>query len=264
MKKIFIYVMIMIFFSCTNQENNQKKYVLFPDSTNYEYITQKNGLLKVIRFFPETKNVSVIYFINPELKIKDSTMTCFDKTGKLKCRVIFRDSMKIRIFENFYVNGNLKSRISENDLDNKIIKQNYYEETGKLKTRKELILFQGKEYGNTKIFYNETGEINKDSTFYAELVTQKDTISLNDSLKIQFKVLGPNNGGYLSFFGSLKDFVDDVEYDNVKFNKGDYCYFKPQQIGKINVSIIFYVFCTPEDNSPFVKIYCKKDIFVIK
>ncbi|NOZ34262.1 MAG: hypothetical protein GXO80_03070 [Chlorobi bacterium] len=261
MKTTIISLILLLLLSC-RESSDIKKYILYPDSTNYEYKLLKNGLLKVIRFFPETKDTNVIYFLDTKRKIKDSTLTYFTKERKIKYRTTYRANMKIRIFAYYYDNGKIKGKKEINDIKHRITKTTYYK-NGKIKNISEIIKYKGKEYGNTKRVYYKNGKINRDSSFYAELITEKDTISIEDSLVIKFKIIGPQKGFYVPYLGTTEAFLRKTDYKNVKYIRTNgYFVFKPKHYGKNKVSIIFELYSSEKPNSFFYKSLKEKTIYV--
>ena len=110
MKKLTILSLFIILFSCNSKKKQTGYIILYPDSTNYEYYPYKNNVQKVVRFFPDTKDTSLIYFLDTKHNIKVNFLLGFDKTGWLKYKIRYKDSMKIRICTDFYKNRKIKEK----------------------------------------------------------------------------------------------------------------------------------------------------------
>ncbi len=266
MKSILFFPILILLYSCSpNKDNNRSKIITYSDSLNYEYQNLKNGLVKIIRFFPKTKDTSAIYFLNKK-NLRDSTAYYYYRTGQLKGTIKYEDSMAIKKYKRYYENGNINREFTIYKDSFLSGDDKYYYENGKLWGIKEFVVYKDSiSRLNRELYYNRSGNLIIDSTFYFEIITKKDTISLNDSLKVGFKIIKPKTKRAIAFHGSIDNYFENKLPSDSLILKDSIFYFKPKKLGKNPIKIIFIYFLEPENKSnPFLKIFLKKDIYVTK
>lgn len=276
MKNTLIFFLILFSFSCNNQHKNDirinkllnvKKYkevVLFPDSTNYKAYEIENGLIKAIRYYPGTTNPTIIYFFDKNSELKDSTSYYFNKKGVLTKTISYEDSMKIRKVVNYFPDGNIKKKWS---VINDILQGDmiFYYGNGQIHNIKEYIILNGRSYLNNEIVYFQNGEINRDSTYYVNLVTKKDTVSINDSLLIRLKVMIPEFTKGRSIIGEFDKNFNPSDENSFDYFGGKEFYFKPKKLGNNQFRLVFETNVNPEKKPEDMILYItylKKEIFV--
>ena len=258
MKNILIIIYIFIIIASCN--NNSDTYNLYPDNTNYEHYPLEDGLMKVVWFFPDTKDTSVIYFWNTDKKIKDSTAYYFDRQGYKTEEIIYEDNMNTKTRKIFYKNGNVhweftvKGKKKDRDI------KSYYS-SGELKYIKEVIVYKDSiDFLNNIRYYNRNGELNIDSTRYVEMLCPKDTMKISDSLKIEFNVIKPDYIGGYAVVGSIEKYfnAEYIDYDDIIKGKV-YCY-KPKHIGINFIEVVFVLKILGTDMQ--YNTFLKKEIYV--
>ena len=262
MKKIIVaFFCLFAIYSCNNEEKHPDDIVHYPDRTNYKHIPLKNNVVKVIRFFPNTKDTDFVYFFDSKRKIRVNTEYRFHKDGHKISNIEYKDSMQIRICTDYHKNGNVKAEYILFDDRYKGDRKDYYE-TGELKIIRDFVFSNNKELLNNTREYKKNGELIRDKTFYAELISDKDTVSINDSIKINFKLILPKNSEYSAHYGTVEMMSKDVNSETLDFFEKYFFYFKPKHLGENFARIIFNIFPSPEPNSPFIKLFEEKRIYV--
>lgn len=264
MKAILFFLILIFFFSCsTNENNNNLKIKISPDGQKYEYQNLKNGLVKIIRFYQGTMDTLSVYFLNKNNHL-DSTAYFYYRNGKLKNITKYFNNKKIRKFKHFYKNGNINREFTIYKDSLLLGEDKYYYENGKLWAIQEFVVFKDSiSQLNSELYYNKSGNLIIDSTFYFEIITKKDTISLNDSLKVGFKVIKPKTKRAIAFHGSIDNYFRDKLPPDSLILKDSIFYFKPKKLGKNLIEIVFLYFIEPKNKSkPYIRIFLKKDIFV--
>ena len=188
MTRYLIFLIIILLFSCNENDKDKIDLVLFPDSTNYEYFRVSDSITKVVRYYPGTKDSTIVYFYDREKRIKDSTSYFYYKTGELEATIRHKDKMRIKYVTNFYRNGN-KERQFKAINDMPIGKQKYYYQSGKLKDVYEWRMVNGKTYLNKLQRYKENGELDSLKTYYANIKVDSDTVNFNESIKVDVDFL---------------------------------------------------------------------------
>lgn len=253
----------LLFISCSNNSEDSLRKKMYPDSANYEYLKLNNDLVKIIRFFPNTKDTSAIYFLNKN-NYRDSTAYYYYRNGNIKDIIKYEDSMTIRKCKRYYKIGTIKreSIIYKDSFflgDDK-----YYYENGKLKAIQEFIIYKDSiEHLNNERYFDKQGKIIKDSTYFFKIITSKDTISFNDSLKVRFNVIKPKSTKAFAFHGSVNDYFGNKKWADSLVLRDSIFYFRPKKLGKNKIEIVFVVLLEPDNKlSPYLKIFLKKGIFV--
>ncbi|NOZ34261.1 MAG: hypothetical protein GXO80_03065 [Chlorobi bacterium] len=249
-------IILLLLFSCRESSD---KYILYPDSTNYEYKLLNNGLLKVIRFFPNTKDTSNIYFFNKN-KLRDSISYYFDIDGNLSSTVKYKNGNNIKLLTYFYKNGNIKNECKFYKDKFVVGDDKYYYKNGNLKAIKEYLLYKDSiQYLNNELYYDDSGDINKDSSFYFKLLTKKDTVSLNDSLRVGFNIIKPKHTRIFAFYGSIENYFGKKLPPESLVLKDTVFYFKPRKKG---INLIEVVIVAGFEQNKYSKVFLKKKIFV--
>ncbi|NOZ34259.1 MAG: hypothetical protein GXO80_03055 [Chlorobi bacterium] len=263
MKTTTIFLILLLLYSCRESSHN-KKYILYPDSTNFEYKLVKPDLLKVIRFFPGTKDTSQIFFHNINSRHKDSVEYYYDRNGNIKLTTEFQDSLMNKyIIKKYRKDGTPKLSVQFENNEPKI--KHYYYPSGKLKILRNFIKVDNRISINGEIHYFENGDINIDSTLYADLKCNKDTVSIGDSIVCKFDVLMPAEMKYKIITGKLDENFNPIgnpkKLTKIKYDK---FILKPNKTGKNTYR--FIVIYSPEDEKIKKTGYflLKKEILVTK
>ena len=174
--------------------------------------------------------------------------------------------MTIKRYKRYYENGNINREFTIYKDSILMGDDKYYYKNGKLWGIQEHIVYKDSvSQLNRELYYNKSGNLIIDSTFYFEIITKKDTISLNDSLKVGFKIIKPKTKRAIAFHGSIDNYFGDKLPSDSLILKDSIFYFKPKKFGKNPIEIIFIYFLEPENKlSPFLKIFLKKEVFVKK
>ncbi len=265
MKKYFILFLIPILFSCKSKneepELDNKTYQKIKHKVKYIDIKQKNGLIKHIGFYPNTKDTFSIFFTNAHGEMKNYSKL-FYKTGDIMSYVKYVDNM--RLCKNFYKNGNLEETfiLDKNNIKHGVEKQFY--KTGELKAILEYIVYKDSvEYLNRQRLYFKNGELNKDSTLFLEILLDQDTISINDSTKINIDGSIPSKTQTYAYFGAIDTCYNNTDYSKVRFLQE--FYFKPKHLGYDTINIVFDIVTLPKQkNTEVFKMFLKKQIYVTK
>ena len=265
MKYIVYLSIFLLLLSCTNNKEDNLNTRIYPDNPNYENKNLKNGLVKIIRYFPDTKDTFAVYFLN-ENNLFDSISYFYYRNGHLESVIKYEDSINIRKCKRYYENGNINREFTIYK-DSFLLGDNkYYYENGKLRAIQEYVVYNDsiKQLNNQR-FYDKSGAIIKDSSFYFEIVTNRDTLSLNDSIKVGFNIIKPKKRRAIAFHGSMDEYFLDKKWADSLILRDSIFYFKPKKLGKNLIEIVFIYFLEPENKlSPYLKIFLKKEVFVTK
>ncbi len=155
--------------------------------------------------------------INTEENLKG-----YFENGKTKYKCSYKDSLKF--CENYYKNGNLRSKGAFLKDTIPIGYWEYYNTSGKLKEKKELLLIENKSFLNQNKFY-EDGKIVNEKSSYFEIELENDTINLNEPIKAKIDLISTyfkdNNSSifvivpkdYSENFNSMFSNVNRVDMD---------------------------------------------------
>ncbi len=260
---------LLALFSCKNETNNSENQIInyynLPDSTNYEYKMLENGLLEIFKFYPGTKRISEIFFLNKK-KLRDSTAYYYDRNGMIETTIQYKDDMKIKNLTVFYKNGNIHRQGTFNKNNIAVGEDKWFYENGKPRKILEYLLRKDSlQFLNNSRYFDKQGEIIKDSTYFIQMLTNKDTVSLNDSIKVSFNVILPEKPKAFKYFGNIDEDYGAELPPSSEVIKDSIFYYKPKKSGKNLIEIVFViVFDTTKYNSPYSKVFLKKDIFVTK
>ncbi|NOZ34260.1 MAG: hypothetical protein GXO80_03060 [Chlorobi bacterium] len=265
MYKILISFFLIFLFSCNYKKDktelNNETYQKIKHKVKYTDIKQKNGLIKHIGFYPDTKDTFSIFFtdVNQEMK---SYSKLFYKNGKVMSYVQYKGNMKL--CQNYYKNGNLEKIFTLDKLNIRHGTEKQFYKTGELKAILDYIVYKDSvEYLNNARYFYKNGELNRDSTFFIKMISDRDTILINDSLEIRFQVIKPENTRAYAYIGSVYQYFEKTDYNNIKLLQNKVYYFKPTQIGYDSVEIVFDINITPQQKVPHIyKTFLKKRIYV--
>lgn len=265
MNKIIILLFVIALLSCNNKQEkielNTKTYNEIKHKINYIDIKQKNGLIKHIGFYPNTKDTFSTFYTDSSEAMKEISKI-FYRNGNVRIEIDYESN--IRKCKTFYENGNLKEnfQLDKQNIRNGIEKEYY--ETGELKAIYEYIVYKDSiQYTNNRRFLYKNGSVNKDSTSFYEMVTEKDTVSLYDSLKVEFNVEKPYKTGVLAFRGSINNYFGSKRWEESLVLKKGIFYFKPKKTGNNLIEIIFVtVYNNGTDSTSYTKTFLKKEVFV--
>ncbi len=260
---LFVILSIILFFSCNN-DNKLKVYKKYHNKKDWYYKNLNNGLTKWIKFFPETKKVSDIYFINEKGEY-DSISYHFFLNGKIEYKAEYKNNKEI-FCKFYYKNGTLKKEyIIKNKYIQGEVKQYY--KNGNIESISETVLLDDSiELNNNIRKYKKSGNLDINNTIFAELITKKDTISINDSLEVGIKVIIPNSYKWLAYYGFINDgYFGEVDYNKVKLIKNTFFYFRPNQIGINKIGVVIEINITPNKNhAKVIKRFVEKQVYVTK
>jgi hypothetical protein len=254
----FLFIIIVIIFSCNPKPKDDDRIVALSKIKDCEYQKIENEMIKVIRYFPDTKDIMNIYYLNINNE-RDSISTYYDIEGNIESLIIHDD---ITIIKNFSKNGQLIKESSFREINgSKNIK--YFYENGVLKSYLEFIIINGEKYLNNGKFYDSLGVINPDSTFYFDILPERDTISINDSLLVHLYSFSSKKYLYRVFTGLFDENFNIIDKNKIIYVNRDYFFYKPVNPGKNFLRVIFEVTLTPNEKRPKIKLVFKeKEIFV--
>jgi len=267
MKHYLLMFFTIFLFSCkddTNIKEFAKEYKLI-DSSNYQYIMLKNGFLKTVRFFPETNDTSAIYFFNKS-KLRDSIAYYYYKDGTLEATIKYENNPRIKYGTSYYKNGIIKRQTIIYKNKAAIGSDKWFYKNGKQRKILDYLLYKDSiQYLNNQRYFNKQGEIIRDSSYFIEILTNKDTISINDSIEVSFNIIMPNKVMIFAYKGSINNnFGKKLPLPSNVFQHKTF-YFKPKHSGKNMIEVVFVIVYKPEDpNSKYSKTFLKKEIFVTK
>ncbi|WP_127844218.1 toxin-antitoxin system YwqK family antitoxin [Psychroflexus aestuariivivens] len=93
--------------------------------------------------------------------------------------------------ENYYSNGNLKSKGLIDKKDQKIGSWKYFDNNGKLNRVVEYKIIENKSFINQDWKLNQKGDTLNNQSCYYQLTLEKDTIKLNEPIKVKIDLTAP-------------------------------------------------------------------------
>jgi len=232
MKNLLI-ILAIFAISCSEQvDETDQSIVLFPDSTNYQYYRVSDSLTKVIRFYPGTMDTNYLYFYNIQRDFKDSISYRYSPDGILKSTIKYKDNMRYKYLTRFYEDGSVKEKMTF--LNDKLWgDQVFYYPNGEIKREEEWIQIRDKSYINRIKAYKPNGHLDSLHTYYVEMNTSQDTISIGDSIDLKITSLIPTKMRLI-----VGDFNSEYEAESSDYIFKDHYYYKPKKNGNDTIRVI--------------------------